>query len=409
VIRFRDACHASKADLSRNARQAWSKITKQLETVSKHEADYEYAEQEKAALAGIALIEEIRGTVTEEKSSRKKRLQKLIHTSQAIEKHEKFLRVNWKDEWQVLQDTYRKIPALIKSEDFLALLKEVSRLQTALDDIMVRRDELLKETAEARTRLVVLGKNKAVPLLGSNFPLEYQEFQFRQNSATRAERRGTLILANEIYGKAAELLEELIGRLEEIRRESTKLLKSCREKRTRFRAGIQAFRADSREEIDELIEVGANLLAKKNYQLAHPQLKKAATLLPDDRFTYEIEGTVVDNEKALMWARDGNGPGCHGGKPCTWQKADAWVRKLRFADYEDWCLPTFDELQTLLRMAPEERAKIFTNTKTAIYWSGTYDQITDVDRMLAADFRFNHNVKKNKQTEHYVRPIRTPR
>lgn len=409
VTRFRDACHASKADLSKNARQAWSKITKQLETVSKHEVAYEYAEQEKAALAGIALIEEVRGTVTEEKSSRKKRLQELIQTYRTVEKHEKFLRANWKDEWQVLQDAYRKIPALIKSEDFFALLKEVSRLQTALDDIMARRDELLKETTEARTRLEVLEKNRAVPLLGSNFTQEYQEFRFLRSSAARAERRGTLIQANEIYGKAAELLEELIEKLERIRRESTELIKSCRKMRTQFRAGIQTFRADSQSEIDELIETGASFLAQKKYRLAHPQLKKAATLLPEGRFTYEIEETVVDNEKGLMWARDGNGPGCHEGQPCTWQEADAWVRKLRFAGYEGWRLPTFDELQTLLRMAPEERAKIFTNTKMAVYWSGTYDRITDVDRMLAADFQVNRNVKKNKQTNHYVRPVRIPR
>jgi len=409
VTRFRDACDASRADLSKNARGAWSKITTQLGAVSKHEAAYEYAEQEKEALAGIALIEEIRGTVAEEKSSRTKRLKKLVQTYQAVYKHDKFLRANWKDEWQVLQDAYRGVPALIKSEDFLALLKEVNRLQTALDDVIVRREELLKETAGTRAKLDVLEKNAVIPLLGSNFPKEFREFRDLKTSAERALRRSTLVEATEFYGQATALLGKLIGELEEIRGTSAQLLKGCRERRSRFEAGIRAFRADSQDEMDSLIEQGAAYLGEKNYRLGLPKLRKASELLPTSRFTFEMKGTAVDNEKALMWARDGNSPGCYSGKACTWQEADTWVRTLRFASYEGWRLPTFDELQTLLRMPPEQRESVFPNTKTAVYWSGTYDRITDVDRMLAIDFQAGRNVKKNKQEKHFVRPIRLPR
>jgi hypothetical protein len=68
--------------------------------------------------------------------------------------------------------------------------------------------------------------------------------------------------------------------------------------------------------------------------------------LAGDRFTDNGDGTVTDHELGLMWARnDNNGD-------IDWHQADKWVR-YTFpytlpVRYDNWRLPTLEELQSLV-------------------------------------------------------------
>jgi hypothetical protein len=68
-------------------------------------------------------------------------------------------------------------------------------------------------------------------------------------------------------------------------------------------------------------------------------------VLAGERFTDNGDGTVTDHELGLMWSKTDN----HGN--ISWKEANQWV-KYTFPDtlpkrYDDWRLPTLEELQSL--------------------------------------------------------------
>ncbi|MGE0083811.1 MAG: protein kinase [Desulfococcaceae bacterium] len=71
-----------------------------------------------------------------------------------------------------------------------------------------------------------------------------------------------------------------------------------------------------------------------------------------NRFTVSENGTVSDESTGLMWE--------HGGAeyPLTWKKAGEYIdslRRQRFAEYENWRLPSIEELMSLLIRTPRGR------------------------------------------------------
>lgn len=60
--------------------------------------------------------------------------------------------------------------------------------------------------------------------------------------------------------------------------------------------------------------------------------------------------TVLDNETKLMWTRDGN----IAGKEMTWDDAVKFIENLngqKYGGYNDWRLPSIEELETLVNFA----------------------------------------------------------
>ena len=147
------------------------------------------------------------------------------------------------------------------------------------------------------------------------------------------------------------------------------------------------------------------LWQRNNYRTAAEVYEDVKELLPNQRFVARPNGTVIDYEKALMWVADGAGPGAHNGTPMNWYDAGVWVSTLEFAGYDDWRLPSDEELQILADLPEEQRESLFPNTKKTLYWSRTY-LIDNVEKTLCVDFRSGEIVLCSKNRERYVRPLR---
>jgi len=95
----------------------------------------------------------------------------------------------------------------------------------------------------------------------------------------------------------------------------------------------------------------------------------------DFHYTANGTDTVTDHVTGLMWAADGNGPGCFNGQSATWQEAVDYCNSLVFAGHEDWRLPNIRELYSLVNysssISPKINSTVFPNTKSNKYISST--------------------------------------
>jgi formylglycine-generating enzyme required for sulfatase activity len=86
------------------------------------------------------------------------------------------------------------------------------------------------------------------------------------------------------------------------------------------------------------------------------------------KFMVNNDGTVTDNMTGLIWQRD------HGGQK-TWEGAISYCEEqLLLGGYEDWRLPSRNELNSIIdydTYDPAIDATAFPGTRAAFYWSST--------------------------------------
>lgn len=75
--------------------------------------------------------------------------------------------------------------------------------------------------------------------------------------------------------------------------------------------------------------------------LSLPGLVPAEEINKDGRFVAHGDGTVLDRDSGLMWAAKDNG------EDVNWQGAVRYCERYRGGGYEDWRMPTVDELARL--------------------------------------------------------------
>jgi hypothetical protein len=134
------------------------------------------------------------------------------------------------------------------------------------------------------------------------------------------------------------------------------------------------------------------------------------------------DGTLTDKATGLMWQKAGSP------SEMTFDAAGKYVQELnlnRFGGYEDWRLPTLEELCSLLKGTPNQSGKFMDNLfdpAQTICWSGDENQHYIVMRDRAA-FCVNfargeivagwaervapHHSTNVTQTRYYVRAVRT--
>jgi hypothetical protein len=144
---------------------------------------------------------------------------------------------------------------------------------------------------------------------------------------------------------------------------------------------------------------------------------------PNQRFTANADTTVTDNLTGLVWASNGNLMQTRDSNwkeyetfvgAVAWQHALDYVAKLnaeKYLGHNDWRLPNFKELGSLVNNAQTNTAEWlnnqgFTNVQASnFYWSSTSFS-SDAVKAWAVDMVWGNMKYFNKANNHYVWPVR---
>jgi hypothetical protein len=88
---------------------------------------------------------------------------------------------------------------------------------------------------------------------------------------------------------------------------------------------------------------------------------------PLDHLVIESEGTVSDTKTGLQWQRSDDGV------QRAWDGAQSYCEELSLDGYDDWRLPTREELETIIDHTADSPAistEVF-ECRSSLYWSGT--------------------------------------
>lgn len=126
----------------------------------------------------------------------------------------------------------------------------------------------------------------------------------------------------------------------------------------------------------------------------------------DDRFIESADGFVKDNTTGLIWLKDAD----PSRKSMTWEEAKEFTAKLNAGGYNDWRLPTKEEIEYFIKTAPRELDTRFYNVRN-FYWTSTLYPgseglvwVADVDHGTTdKKFAVNANYITN---DNYIWPVR---
>lgn len=146
-------------------------------------------------------------------------------------------------------------------------------------------------------------------------------------------------------------------------------------------------------------------------QICHSYWPKAST--PINRFTSNLDGTVMDSVTGLVWKRCSEGLSgalCDSGTAITftWQEALKAGATSTFAGKNDWRLPNIKELASIVERQctmPAINEIVFPATPTMSFWSGTP---YDANPGFAWNVYFPYGISdgNNKEYKFFVRLVR---
>lgn len=128
-----------------------------------------------------------------------------------------------------------------------------------------------------------------------------------------------------------------------------------------------------------------------------------------ERFIDNGNGTVTDNSTGLCWLKDVKD--YNDDKVQNWNDAVNGCKKFKFAGHNDWRLPTFQELFSIVdeaRYNPSIDTKYFKNTGPNGYWTSTveYDDYTNEVDVVFVFFCGGYMDYCEKNAVLRVRPVR---
>lgn len=123
---------------------------------------------------------------------------------------------------------------------------------------------------------------------------------------------------------------------------------------------------------------------------------------PTNQFIIDGDGTVTDENTRLMWQQANNGK-------MSWTSALSYCEELSLGGYQDWRLPTIEELRSIVDYRLNEPALdllVFSDTMSSYYWSSTTRTINPADAW-AIDFCFGLATYTLKIRKSFVRAVRS--
>ncbi|MCB1599113.1 MAG: DUF1566 domain-containing protein [Lysobacterales bacterium] len=138
----------------------------------------------------------------------------------------------------------------------------------------------------------------------------------------------------------------------------------------------------------------------------------APFVAPASRYTDNGNGTVTDTQTGLMWKQCSEGqtaPTCSGTQSLLrWDEGQAAAADSEFADFDDWRVPTVDELESLVETACQEPAineSVFANTYSGGYWTSSSHPMGN-KYFWYVDFRLGKRDFNGKSSNYGLRLVR---
>lgn len=198
-----------------------------------------------------------------------------------------------------------------------------------------------------------------------------------------------------------------------------KAQREAQEKRQRYEEAKAAIRRRREEETAGNDKIGRQNNIKPELMVSCPYCNAQNTMpdsiYSDDRcnacsnYINSIESiTYIDKNTGLMWSRNGN----IAGKNMSWTKAAAWIKELNYAGFNDWRLPTKNELESFINYwgHPNPDTLLndngFSNVKPSWYWTSTIGSKTGY-AWLVSLAHINSSTSYKKELAYNVLPVRS--
>ncbi len=124
------------------------------------------------------------------------------------------------------------------------------------------------------------------------------------------------------------------------------------------------------------------------------------------------DNTVTDTSTGLMWEKKTADGGTNDKDTIyTWEESLSWVQELNasgYLGYNDWRLPTYNELQSIVdhsRDNPAIDTTAFLETASLPYWSAT-TFVSAIVKALYVNFYYGSLGYNDKSVSYYVRAVR---
>ncbi len=398
---------AEEAGMPRASPEAWARIDAAARAAREASAAADYAGALRAAQQAAALLQEAGQNARQAAASLETSLAQVRTLYEKAAADGAFFAQNAGAAWADVQEKYRQIPALLEARRTLELASLCAGLRQQLEALLQERDKLSADLRRAESRLEAAAKMPLFAHLERNLPESLEKVMELRRTAQRRRDRGELRAATDLLLQCADETERLLKELDSLRSEVLLLRTSLMNRSQRYQEGMRRFRAADAAAVSREMTRMEQLLAANQYVEAAAVARQVDARLPKARFESAVPGTVTDYERGLMWVADpATFEGGNQGKPLDWYEALRWADAVSFAGFEDWRLPTEDELADLARLQAPERAMLLPESARGAHW--TKVPAKDVAKALAVDLATGTIFPEDKRKPLRVRTVRQP-
>ena len=393
--------------LERNAKAAWGGIQEQKASMEQAMAAYRYTDAARTAGEAVERLASTKKRVEEAKGRRDGMLVSLQKAFAQAGEYSKAFAPGQRTEWLAVEAAYGNVEALAKGEDYVSLLEQAEALSQRIEKLVDEHEALQGGLSRAQQACEKLVAKVDAGLFSANLPELWTRVKELRSNARRDGETGNSQGAVDAYQACTALLKEGIERLAALKAKARSLRETCSADYRQYRRGIDAFGGEKGAALKNLLDSAESFWLRQDYRQAAETFGRARDLLPSGRFVKQAQGTVIDYATALMWAADGAGEGCNGGKTSDWYAALVWVRGLRFGGHGDWRLPGDEELLTLARLPQAVRQEAFPNAADGAYWTRSHLP-EDVARAFCVGFDAQKSELRSRKAPLHVRAVRGP-